>query len=134
MVYRCKLVSVMRRKSLMCHLPGSRLKMTLPHSGKLCAPWPCINAAWPVKAGAAIAIVIVDHRTVKIGIMHKSAVYTPYGSIILEPSAKPASASKSIATVSKTVINTAIETYGRTPVAYVKAVKAAFETPIWRCP
>jgi hypothetical protein len=66
--------------------------------------------------------------------MYKSAVYIYHCGVINKPASFPSAAAKTIAVITKAIINTAIKSYFGSPIASVKSVIAVFITPIWRGP
>jgi hypothetical protein len=92
------------------------------------------NAAGTVEAGMITNIGVANHSAVNIRVMDHSRIYIYNGSIIPEMSSRPASTAKTPATISETIINTAIKTYSGAPIALMISIVASFITPIAGCP
>jgi hypothetical protein len=66
--------------------------------------------------------------------MDNSGIYPYNSSVIPEMVAVPSSASKTITTVAVAIVNAAIKTYMRSPVAHMEPIRSTFITPIGRRP
>ena len=85
-------------------------------------------------AGAVVARLvdghIVDRDVVHIGVMDHRGVHIGHCGVVVVCASLPAPAVKADAAVAEPVIHTAVETDVRTPVAGVKRIHAADETPV----
>ena len=84
-----------------------------------------------VKADAVVSAVV---NPFVVDIVNVRAFYAALGAVIEEVSVVPAAAAVAFAIVTVPVVDPAIETNLRAPVAFVEAVAAVAPTPISRCP
>src|SRR6476620_7789465 len=85
-------------------------------------------AAGAVKAGAGDGF--VDDLSVDVGVVNHTCVHPGHGPVITERIADPSSAVVAVSPVTVAVIDSAVESDGRTPVAVVKKVIAAVVGPV----
>src|SRR5271156_6048858 len=69
-----------------------------------------------------------------VHVMNHGDVYVGHSAVVKEVAVVPAPAFKPVAEVSETIVDSAVETYGRTPVAVVPNKTAAAPTPVPRRP
>jgi len=103
------------------------------HSGPLFRPWFNVNTTRAVKAGMVIYVPVINYRAVNIGIMDHRSVYVHDSGVIPEVSSRPHAAAKTEASITETIIDTAVETYLGAPVTTMVPIVAAVISPIgWR--
>src|SRR5271166_4422099 len=94
------------------------------------------DAAWAVEAGVVVVDDggLVDASAILVHVGYVDAPKVRYRAVIGENSAAPFTAAEADSTVAEAVIDAAVETDMRTPIARVPSVEAASETPIARGP
>jgi len=118
----------------MSKLIGSRLDVRLLLGNLLLRSRPGSDAAWAVEAGAIHNGGVIDHGTVDIDIAHHAGVYVHNRGVIAKRSAGPITASETNTTVAESVVDAAVETDVRAPIAGVPSINAAAKTPVSRSP
>src|SRR5580700_2794667 len=98
----------------------------------LCCRSP-VHAARPVKAGASRRVVVIDHR-LGVNVVNHRDIHVIHRAIIEEVTAFPASPFIPIADISKTVINSTVETDLGAPVTAIPRVHSVVPAPITRRP
>lgn len=87
------------------------------------------SAAAAVEAGAVPIPIVVDDRPV-VGVVDVRDVYVVHGAVVGEDAAPPESTKIANADVAKTVIDSAVESDVRAPVASMPTVEAITPTPV----
>src|SRR5580765_8025152 len=85
-----------------------------------------------VKAGAAAGI--PDDLSVDISVVNHRCIHSGHGPVVTERIPVPSAAIVAVSSVAPAVIDSAVESDGRPPVALVKEVIAAVVTPVSRSP
>jgi hypothetical protein len=109
--------------------------MVFSHSPLFFRPWPFINTTWAVKACTVVyGCIVYNYGTVNIGIVYNRNIYTANSSIIPKMASIPTASIITMATIAKTIVYAAVKANMWPPVTGMKAVVAAFKTPITGCP
>src|SRR5262249_9685471 len=87
----------------------------------------------PVKA-RTVNVHVLGEGVINVGVIDDSPIYIGHSGIVLECVSTPSSAPVTVSGVAKTVINAAVKTNCRSPVALVKHESAASPTPPSRGP
>src|SRR6266852_6089297 len=77
---------------------------------------------------------VVDDRAIDVDVAHNGRVHVHDSGVVYEMIAAPMASHKPDASVPKAVVNAAVESYVRPPVARMPSVKSAFKAPIARRP
>jgi len=129
-----ELVAVQAGGMVMVELFRGRLDMVLVHGRLFLRRRPGLNARAAVEACVIIHDRIVDHGVIDIGIVNHCGIDIHHGGIVPEVPAMPFPAYKSRTSVAIAIIDAAIKTDMRSPIAAVPAIDAARVTPVTRCP
>src|SRR5579859_6731284 len=108
--------------------------MLLAHRGLFLRSRARRDAALAVEAGAVHHRRVVDHGAVDVDVAHYGLVHAHNCGVIGKCAASPFAADEADAAVTEAVVNAAVESNVRAPVARVPDVKAAGETPVAGCP
>src|SRR5271165_3152933 len=129
MILGCKQLLVLAGCVLMFGLGRQCLSVRLVGISFFLRSWPCFNAAWAVKGD--MRVIHNDGLVVDVG--DGVHVHVHDRAVVEESAASPLAAGKANATVSETVVNSAIEADVRSPIASVPAIEAAGKAPVtWR--
>ena len=132
LVHRSPQLSVSAGSLHMLRLSGHRRHVSLMRRRFLLRRWAPVDP--PVAAVVADAVHgVVDHRCV-VNVVNLGDVDVGHRAVIKEPSVVPTSTFEALAEVTEAVINPAVETYLRTPVALMEEKSVAFPSPIARGP
>jgi hypothetical protein len=112
------------------------LKALLVHVGSLLIVRSGIHAPRPVEAGARVVVDggVVDYRAVHISVVDHGSVDVSHCGVITIRAARPAPAIETDTAETETIVDTAVESNMRTPVAGVPLVQAIPKSPISRRP
>jgi hypothetical protein len=77
-----------------------------------------------------VRLVVHDHRAVDIDVRDTRFIYAHDGSVVEESSAAPLAAIEAFSTVAVAIVNAAVETDFRPPVAFVESVSAVVPSPV----
>lgn len=72
---------------------------------------------------------VIDHSLV-VDVGHVEAAEIGYRTVVVERAAAPVTAAETNAGISKTVVDTTVEAYVRTPIASVPDIKTAAPSPV----
>src|ERR1700732_1287699 len=108
--------------------------MLLVHRGLFLRSRARRDAAGAVEAGAVHHGRVVDHGAVDVDVAHHGLVHVHDCGVVGKGAASPLAADEADAAVTEAVVNAAVESDVRTPVAGVPYVKAAAEAPVAGCP
>jgi hypothetical protein len=100
------------------------------HCGFLATGGAGLYTTRSIKTGMASAIKVVSFR---IGIMNR-AVYMPNCGVISKVATFPPATIKTAATITKSIINSAVITNTFTPIASMPSVVTAIKSPVTGCP
>src|SRR5438105_2954476 len=87
-----------------------------------------------VKAGMAAIHLLVHHVSINVRVVNDVGVHSRDGGVVTESVSFPAAAPVAIAPIAMAVVNAAVKTDGRTPVAVIKHVRAVVPAPPGRSP
>jgi len=90
--------------------------------------------ATPAAVECHVAVVVHDHRSVDVNVGDVDRVHTRHCAVVEESAAAPFAAKKSYAAVAESVVNAAIESDVRSPVAAMPQIDAVAPTPVTRSP
>ena len=135
LVHRCVEIAILACRLPPCELLGSwRHFPSVLRSGFLFRSRLRFHPIRPVKAGTATVHLFIHHRAVDKGVMNDSRIHTRHRGVITEHVSFPSAAPVAIAEVAVTVVNAAVKTDSRAPVAFIKHVSAVVEAPPRGCP
>ena len=134
MIHRSKLTPVTHRRLLMLMLLLRSLNMPIPHSRLLPRIRTITDAARPAIITYPIHRDIPNHGSIDIYISHYGRVDTRNRRVIPETPAIPFPTIITTATISTTIIDTAIISYMRPPITGIPSVYATDITPVTRGP
>src|SRR5690242_7782036 len=92
-----------------------------------------VNSATPAVEADARSAVIVHHRRV-VGVVNHRHVDVVHGAVVIKMVVLPSPAFIPVAKVAESIINPAIESHHRAPIAFVKVISPAAPGPIARRP
>ena len=105
--------------------------MPLVRGGLFLSGWTVVDSAMSVVAD----VYIVSHVYSRfVHVMNHGDVYVGHSAVVEEMAVIPAPAFKTVAEVTKTIVDAAVETYGRTPIAVIPNKTAATPAPVARRP
>jgi len=81
-----------------------------------------------------MAVVVHDHRSVDVNVGDVHRIHTHHCGVVEERAATPFAAKKSYAAVTESVVNAAIESDVRSPIAGMPQIDAVAPTPVTRSP
>src|SRR4029077_8442114 len=87
-----------------------------------------------VKAGMTAVHLFVHHIAINVGVVNDGLVHVGYGGVVPEPVPRPVAAPVAVSPVAVTIINSAIKTDRRSPVAFIEHVSAIIPAPPRRSP
>ncbi len=128
-----KRTPVLMRRLLMLHLHRRSRNMMLIHRHLLLCRRPCLHATGATIETCA-AIIVDDHCTVDIGIMNHGCIYPGNRSIVTKMAAIPLAPAIPYTTITKPIVNPAIKSNMRTPIAAMPAIGTTGPAPIARSP
>lgn len=136
MIDRCKLRPVLACVLHMRCLFGGWLHMAFCRSRLLLGRWPCRDAfrTTIITCSVVGSMIIYNYSLVYIRIMYYRAVYIYYRCIVTKRISFPSATTETGSAISITIINTAIKTYMRPPIAGMKTIDTSIITPPCRRP
>lgn len=124
---------VFMRRFLVRHLGCCRRNVALLHCCLLLGPWPCLYAAFAA-VKAAVVVIVHNHGTVNISVMYNCFINAHYCRIVAKPVVFPAPTVVTMTAIAITIVNAAVKAYAWPPIAGMKTIASAHETPISRRP
>ena len=124
---------VLMRRLLMVHLHRRSRNMVLIHRHLLLCRRPRLHATGATIETCA-AIIVDDHCTVDIRIMDHGSIYPGNRGIVTKMAAIPLATAIPYTTITKPIVNPAIKSNMRTPIAAMPAIGATGPAPIARSP
>ena len=95
---------------------------------------PCCDTASASVKAHPVHVAIHNDGAIDISVANDSSIYMDDRSVVAERITPPATATEADTSIAETVIDTAVEAYCWTPVAFMKEVDAISPTPIAWCP
>src|SRR6266404_3036556 len=86
-----------------------------------------------VKAGAG-GVHLLVHRAIDIGVMNHAGVHVRHGGVVTEAVSFPSAAPVAVSGIAIAVVNAAVKTDSRAPVAVIKSIKTVAPAPPGRGP
>src|SRR5215469_5219165 len=87
------------------------------------------HAVRTIKTGLSAVHLVVRYGAIDVGVMNDGSVHTRDGGVVMKRVSYPVAAPVSIPPIAMTVVNAAVETYSRPPIARVKNVSAVVPSP-----
>lgn len=133
MIHIGESIAVLTRNLLMLRLHRSRGHMPITHRRLLRRIRPCLC---PVRTTviARTARIVMDHRTIDIGIVDHRGIDPRDRRVVTEMSADPFPAAITYTVITMAIVDPAIKTYMRTPITGMPVIDPAGPAPITRCP
>src|SRR6266478_4286370 len=114
-------------------LGGWRYFLGVPRSGFLFRSRLRFYPIRTVKARAGSVHLLV-HRAIDIGVMNDAGVHVRHGGVVTERVSFPVAAPVAVSGVAIAVVNAAVKTDSRTPVALIKSINTVAPSPPRRGP
>src|SRR6266436_6946626 len=129
LIHRSLEIVILTCRLLPCKLFGGwRHFLGVPRSGFLFRSRLRFYPIRTVKARAGSVHLFV-HRAIDISVMNDAGVHVRHGGIVTERVSFPAAAPVTVSGVAKAVVNAAVKTDSRTPVALIKSINTVAPAP-----
>lgn len=124
---------ITKRGMFMVPLHGREGDMTVMFRRQFTRVWPRVEATFAAVEAHASYIDVIDHRlVVYVGDMHAAKVGNR--PVVVKGTTTPVAAFETNTTVPVSVVDSAVESYVRSPVTRMPEIRATAPTPVAGCP
>jgi hypothetical protein len=134
MIHRVVLVPIISSFLLMRALRFCCLDMTIVRCRLFSGCRSRVDSTGAVKADVIIDSSVVDHCTVNIGVVDDGRIHSPNRCVIPKDVALPPAAVETGSIITKTIVDTSVESNVGTPITAVPMIDAVHKTPVTRGP
>ena len=133
-IHRVVLVPIISSFLLMRALRFCCLDMTIVRCRLFSGCRSRVDSTGAVKADVIIDSSVVDHCTVNIGVVDDGRIHSPNRCVIPKDVALPPAAVETGSIITKTIVDTSVESNVGTPITAVPMIDAVHKTPVTRGP